>query len=190
MQAERTQEQPGAGARTPADVSTLLVELGRACKGWSFYPPDHPARAELLDRTWRAWQGDLHRHGPLALEIRRGAFWLPGADAPISSRSDDTARQLYVRSVRRVVFDPALDAPTLAGFLDTLVTDADALQADGGFEAAFYAGASRRGVQVNEVDWRAVLEPEETTVLNELIHDASAATGADDEALSELPEID
>jgi len=36
----------------------------------------------------------------------------------------------------------------------------------------------------------AILEPEETAVLNELVHDASAATGADDEALNELPEID
>lgn len=166
MQAERTQEQPGAGGRSPADVSTLMVELGRACKGWSFYPPDHPARAELLDRTWRAWQGDLRRHGPLPLEIRRGAFWVPGAEAPVSSRSDDTARQLYVRSVRRVVFDAALDAATLASFLDVLATDPDALQASGGFEAVFYAGAARRGVQVNEVDWRAVLD------------DAATETGA------------
>jgi hypothetical protein len=29
----------------------LMVELGRAFKGWSFYPPDHPARPNLLDRT-------------------------------------------------------------------------------------------------------------------------------------------
>jgi len=158
VQAERTHEQLGAGGRTPADVSTLMVELGRAFKGWSFYPPDHPARAELLDRAWRAWRGDLRRNGPLALEIRRGAFWLPGADAPISSRSDDTARQLYVRAVRRVVFDAALDAPTLAGFLDVLVADADALQADGGFEEAFFGGAARQGLQVNETDWRSVLE--------------------------------
>jgi len=158
VQAERTHEELGASGRTPADVSTLMVELGRAFKGWSFYPPDHPARAELLDRAWRAWQGDLRRHGPLALEIRRGAFWLPGAEAPISTRADDTARQLYLRAVRRVIFDGALDASTLAAFLDVLVADADALQANGGFEEAFYAGAARQGVQVNEVDWRAVLE--------------------------------
>jgi HEAT repeat protein len=158
VQAERTHDELGASGRTPADVSTLMVELGRAFKGWSFYPPDHPARAELLDRAWRAWQGDLRRNGPLALEIRRGAFWLPGAEAPISTRADDTARQLYLRSVRRVVFDAAIDVPTLTAFLDVLVADADALQANGGFEEAFYAGGARQGVQVNEVDWRALLD--------------------------------
>lgn len=33
-------------------------------------------------------------------------------------------------------------------------------------------------------------EPEEKEELTELIHSASAATGADDEALAQLPELD
>lgn len=36
----------------------------------------------------------------------------------------------------------------------------------------------------------AVLEPEEKQDLQELISDASAATGADDEALNQLPELE
>lgn len=36
----------------------------------------------------------------------------------------------------------------------------------------------------------AVIEPEEKQELAELIHDAAAATGADDEALRSLPELD
>jgi HEAT repeat protein len=153
-------EDPGAAGRTPADVSALLVELGRAFKGWSFYPEGHPARHELLDRAWRAFSGELRRGGPLALEIRRGAFWMPGAEAPMATRADDTARQLFVRSVRRVVFDSALDAPTLSAFLDVLVTDAEALEGAGGFESVFYAGP-RRGVHVNEANWHALLERSE-----------------------------
>jgi len=151
-------EEPGAVGRTPADVSVLLVELGRALKGWSFYPAGHPARQELLDRTARAFQGELRRNGALALEIRRGAFRLPGSEAPIGAgRLDDLARQLFVRSVRHVVFDAALDPTSLAAFLDVLATDADALAAAGGFEAGFYTGM-RHGIQVNEVDYRALLE--------------------------------
>lgn len=150
-------EDLGAGGRSPADVSTLLLELGRAGKGWAFYPPEHRARAELLDRAWRAWQGELRRGGPLELSIRRGAFWLPDAEAPLATRADDTARQLYLRSVRRVVFDAALDRSSFAAFLDVLTLDPDALAAAGGFEAAFYTGP-RHGIQVNEADWRALLE--------------------------------
>ena len=153
-----TSEEPGAVGRNPADVSALLVELGRALKGWSFYPAGHPARQELLDRTARAFQGELRRNGGLALDIRRGAFWLAGGDAPIGAgRLDDLARQLFVRSVRHVAFDAALDATSLAAFLDVLATDADALAAAGGFESAFYTGM-RHGCRVNEVDYRALLE--------------------------------
>lgn len=36
----------------------------------------------------------------------------------------------------------------------------------------------------------AILEPEEKEELTELIYNASAATGADDDALSQLPELD
>jgi HEAT repeat protein len=156
QQAERTSRDPVAVGRTAADVSSLLVELGRVLKGWHFYPPEHPTRRELVDRAWRAWSGELRRSGPLGLEIRRGAFWLPGGEAPIG-RGEDTARQLYVRSVRRVVFDPELDAATFAAFLDVLATDPEALEAQGGFEAVFYAEA-RKGIQVNEADWRSLVE--------------------------------
>lgn len=45
-------------------------------------------------------------------------------------------------------------------------------------------------IEFNTKNHDAVLEPEEMAELNELIHDASAATGAEDEALAELPEID
>ncbi|HTY18773.1 MAG TPA: HEAT repeat domain-containing protein [Myxococcota bacterium] len=153
-----TSQEPGAVGRTPADVSVLLVELGRALKGWSFYPAGHPARQELLDRTARAFQGELRRNGALGLEIRRGAFWLPASQAPIGpGRLDDLARQLFVRSVRHVVFDAALDATSLAAFLDVLAMDEDALAAAGGFETCFYTGM-RHGVQVNEVDYRVLLE--------------------------------
>ncbi|WP_293772034.1 hypothetical protein [uncultured Corynebacterium sp.] len=42
----------------------------------------------------------------------------------------------------------------------------------------------------NAANADAVLEPEEKEELAALIHDAAAATGADDEALRSLPELD
>ena len=156
-EAESMQEDLGASGRSVADVSTLLLELGRAGKAWAFYPPEHPARAELLDRAFRAWHGELRRGGPLELSIRRGAFWLPGAESPLTTRADDTARQLYLRSVRRVIFDAELDPATLAAFLDVLTMEPDTLSSTGGFEATFYT-TPRHGIQVNEADWRALRE--------------------------------
>lgn len=173
-ESESMRDDLGAARRSPADISTLLLELGRAGKGWAFYPPGHPARAELLDRAWRAWHGELRRGGPLELSIRRAAFWLPGADTPLTARADDTARQLYLRSVRRVIFDEALNPATLAAFLDVLTLDSELLAAAGGFEATFYTDP-RHGIQVNDADWHALLEQPRTEPTLEI----------DDEALAE-----
>ena len=157
MNRDATGEQRGGTNRTTADVCATLVELGRTLKGWSFYPCGHGARRELLDRSWRALQGELRRNGPLALAVRRGVLWLMDSDVPIGAgRIDDLASQLEERAVRRLVFEADLDADTLSAFLDTLVSTPEALAAEGGFEASFYDG-SRRGLQVNEADWRNLL---------------------------------
>jgi hypothetical protein len=80
-----------------------------------------------------------------------------GSDVAIGvGRVDDLARQLEERAIRRLVFEADLDADTLSAFLDALVTAPEALAEDGGFEATFYDG-SRRGLQVNEADWRNLL---------------------------------
>ena len=88
-------------------------------------------------------------------------------------------------------FDPAV-LPELKALLETMLDDLDHLPADPPAEqlVEVVQGVVDKLAAFNRTHGDAVLEPEETTVLNELIHDASAATGADDEALSELPEID
>lgn len=150
-------EATGGTSRTTADVCATLVELGRSLKGWTFYDSGHEARLELLDRAFHALQGELRRNGPLGLEVRRGAFFLAGSDVAIGAgRVDELARQLYERAVQRVVFEAELDLQTLRAFLDVLVLDPGVLAEEGGFEAGFYEG-SRRGLQVNDVDWRNLL---------------------------------
>ena len=55
-----------------------------------------------------------------------------------------------------MVFDAEIDAPALAAFLDVLVLDPEAVAQGGGFEALLFAEA-RRGIRVNESDWRTAL---------------------------------
>ena len=157
MERDATGEARGGTSRTTADVCATLAELGRTLKGWNFYERGHTARRDLLDRSWRALQGELRRNGPLGLEVRRGAFFLAGSDTPLGTgRIDELARHLYERAVRRVVFEADVDIQTLGAFLDVVVTDPGVLGEEGGFEASFYEG-TRRGVQVNDVDWRNLL---------------------------------
>ncbi len=157
MDREAAADAPSGTNRTSADVCATLVELGRSLKGWSFYQRGHGARHELLDRCWRVLQGEVRRNGPLALDVRRGGFCLVGSDLVIGAgRVDELARQLEQRAVRLLVFEADLDAETLTAFLDVLLATPETLAAEGGFEANFYDGR-RRGLQVNDADWRQLL---------------------------------
>jgi HEAT repeat protein len=157
MQERATAEAREVG-RTAQDACATLVELGRALKGWLFYEDGHPDRRDLLDRAWRVVRSEIARGGPLALEVRRGAFWLAGTDVAVGvGRVDELARRFYERAVGRVAFDVELDADSLGGLLDVLATPPEDVAGAGGFELLFYTG-SRRGVRINDSDWRALLE--------------------------------
>ena len=158
MVEERTQESPGRG---PADVATLLIELGRALKACRFYPPEHPARKATLDRGFRAWQSELGRAGALDLELRQRAFRIAGTSDPIGRGAlDDLARELVHRAVRRIHFAPGLGAEEFAALVAVLSLDPDAVAAAGGIERAFYERSQAGGVTLNEVDYKAALERE------------------------------
>ncbi|MDO5669710.1 MAG: hypothetical protein Q4G50_06875 [Corynebacterium sp.] len=87
-------------------------------------------------------------------------------------------------------FDPAA-LPELKSILEKLLDTLDLLSDPEGEDLSKVVQAAIDELEAfNAKHDGAILEPEETAVLNELIHDASAATGAEDEALSELPEID
>ncbi|MDJ0867122.1 MAG: HEAT repeat domain-containing protein [Myxococcota bacterium] len=140
----------GARGRTPADVSTLLVELGRAVKGWGFYGAQDHERGELLDRCWRAWRGDLERHGELELTVRDSAFWLGTLRlASVPGWTEDLASALETRGLRRLRFQPDLDAPTLAAFFERVIAETEELERRGGFEASYHR-KPRHGLAVND----------------------------------------
>lgn len=82
--------------------------------------------------------------------------------------------------------------PELKSLLEKLLNTLDALPADPTAETlgAVIQTSIDELEEFNTRQHGAVLEPEEKQELEELIHDASAATGADDEALAELPEFD
>lgn len=87
-------------------------------------------------------------------------------------------------------FDPAV-LPDLKKILENLLDTLDLLSDPPAEELVKVVRAAVEELEAFNVKHdNAILEPEEAAELNELIHDASAATGADDEALAELPEID
>ncbi len=141
--------QAGPAPRSAADVSTLLVELGRAMRGLEFYAEGERARSEILERSFQAWRAELARSGPLRIEVRRGAFWIGGSDIPVGrGRLDELARCFARRDVRRLDCTPDLEPEAFQALAGVLVTDPTTLEEAGGVEAWHHA-AERRGVRLN-----------------------------------------
>jgi hypothetical protein len=135
--------------RSASDLATLLVELGRVVKGRAFYGPGDPKLTSLFRRGFRAWQGDLKRHGALELEIGPTGFWSSGSRSAIArSELDGLAAEFSARGVRRVRFAMDIDAEALAAFVELLASDRAVIEASGGFERALYAWVPA-GIVVN-----------------------------------------
>lgn len=101
----------------------------------------------------------------------------------------------YLKEEEKEFWEAPFDAavlPRLRTILESFLDDMDKLPDDP--EGSLLSAAVRPTVDklaaFNQKNADAVLEPEEKEELTELIHSASAATGADDEALAQLPELD
>ena len=141
--------EPAKDGRSAADLATLLVELGRVVKGRAFYEPGDPKLNSLFRRGFRAWQGDLKRHGALELEIGPTGFWSSRPRSAIARRElGGLAAECCARGLRRVRFEVDIDAEALAAFVELLASDRTVIDANGGFERALYARVPA-GIVVN-----------------------------------------
>ncbi len=111
----------GWGERTAADVSSLMVELGRVAKAIPFYGTDTDTAQTLGERACRALHADLARAGPLELEVGDEAFHLAGV--PGSFGSDHLARAargLERAGVQRIRFTEVVSTASLMSFIGSL----------------------------------------------------------------------
>ena len=120
-QVERPREFPASGGRTPSDVATLLLELGRVVKARQFYAEGDPALAELVDRGFRSFRAEIERHGRLELEIGpTGVRMAEGSEPVFRGRLDDLARELSRGDVRALRLESDLDLRAFRTLVDAL----------------------------------------------------------------------
>lgn len=141
-----------AGARTPADITSLLMEFSRALKGYQFYPDGHPQLKETLERSLRSWQSNLENFGPLELDIQRGSFRLTGSKLAFGKGTlDDLARELAIRGIRRMRAEPDRASESFQALMKLLQVDADVLLEEGG-ASAWLIQNQVIGLTLNELD--------------------------------------
>jgi hypothetical protein len=141
--------------RTKTDVTSLLLELARALRGFSFYRETDPQRRTLLDRAFRAVSGELSRSGSIDLELKEAGFWVAGLSEAIESDGVLTPLKTALRThnLSRLCIDPSLTRTALHGFFDLLGQPVDRFKSPDSF-AQFLAARDSQGLRLNDLDDR------------------------------------
>lgn len=143
-------------ARTPADVASLLLELSRALRGFSFYSDTDARRRRLADRVHQALLNELSRAGDLDLAVIDGGFELPGLPEAVVTEGAvrEFEKALRQRGIGRLQLDSTLTRDAVHGFLELLERSNGRAADPEGF-ARTLAARDTRGFRINEIDGAA-----------------------------------
>lgn len=138
--------------RTPADLSSLLLELARALRGLAFYGETDPGRGEFVDRAFRAFESELTRAGPIDLRIDPSGFRLEGLETPVSCSGvlGEVAQILERHQIERLRFEATLTRHALHALLDLLLQQRGRFETPQHFLRALTARTST-GIEINDL---------------------------------------
>jgi len=151
----------GRATRTKTDVTSLLLELARVLRGFSFYRETDAQRRPLIDRAFRAASGELSRGGAIELDITKSGFWIAELSETIESDGvlGPLETALHVHGLSRLCLDPTLTRTALHAFFDLLGRPAGRFESPEDFTKSLAARDSQ-GLRLNDIeDRRATATP-------------------------------
>jgi HEAT repeat protein len=144
---------PDAGA----DASRPLGDVYKALKATGFYPKKHPARLQLISQAHHALSRLMAGRELLLVTSRLGFTETDGGrKVTPTPMTGALARELFVRSIRRLTVLPDLTTDDLRGFLFLLTISPQDIEAAGGMERLM-AEHGIRTIWSNEIDMAAIL---------------------------------
>jgi hypothetical protein len=166
----------GRATRTKTDVTSLLLELTRALRGFSFYSETDAQRRRLLDRAFRAVSGDLSRSGAIDFQLTETGCCVVGLSETIESDAVLGPLEAALRShgLNRLCIDQSLTRNALHGLFDLLRQPCDRFDSAEDFVRVLGARDSQ-GLQLNDIDDR---DTETTPKLSTTPPRASASLGS------------
>ncbi len=166
----------GRATRTKTDVTSLLLELTRALRGFSVYCETDAQRRRLLDRAFRALSGDLSRSGAIDLQLTETGFCVAGLSETIESDAVLGPLEAALRNhgLDRLCIDQSLTCNAMHGLFDLLGQPGNRFESAEDFARALGARDSQ-GLRLNDIDDR---HTETTPKLSATPPRASASLGS------------
>lgn len=110
--------------RTAPELAALLLALLRVVKARRLLEPGDAKLSGVFQLSYRSWQSDLERRGPLVLEVSELGFREANAKGLLAHAQLETLQHgLLSRGVCALEVDADLDADGFAGFVEVLATN-------------------------------------------------------------------
>lgn len=114
-------------------VEESFIELAKAFRLVSFYPPGHPQRRAVLDRVHSVLRANITPGGEMSLEFSKdGALW---EKKPLGHKSDQglsMGKEIFLRRVKAMRIPGGVSAKGISALLTALTIDQEDLEAQGG----------------------------------------------------------
>ncbi len=151
IQPESAPRPTGWGSRTVNDVTSLLLELARAHRGFDFYGETSPQRESLCNRAFRALSSEINRAGPIEFLIetqglRPGEFTQSIETHGVLGEFEDALRR---HDLLRLSLTEPLTSTALHGLLDQLVRPPERFGSGADF-AQTLAARDTSGITLND----------------------------------------
>ncbi len=149
---DRAQARGHWATRTNTDAKSLLLELARALRGFSFYDETAPERQPLVDRAYRALAGELTRAGPIEFEDGPNGFEILDLSQPIEAGDVLAPLESALRThcLKRVRLEPTLSRNALHGFFALLGQHGSRFDNPEGFVRSLEA-RDAQGIELNGI---------------------------------------
>lgn len=149
-------------SRSPADATSILLELTRALRGFAARDGSPTRRRAMAERAFQAVSADVARAGALEIVVRGETFDVTDLAERLDARGglSDLRRCLADHAIERLCLDADLTIDALQGLLELLLRPAD-----GDVRAFLRTLAARdaRGVRLNDIDEQADTLPRALT---------------------------
>ena len=146
---------------------SALLEMAKALRALSIYPPRHPQRDRLMELAFNALQGTLSRIGDLSCQVARSGFLMQQLKlGHENAMIRELAQEMHLRQLKSFSLRRELTLSDFTRFLELLLEDPDKFR-QGGFIENWCKSHRVMTVWINEIDFSRLVSssgPEENLI--------------------------
>lgn len=158
-----------ASAQAPAQkrvlsaLERILIEVQKAVRAVSFYPPGHPMLAQIQTKAYEQVAKAASYFGELALEIGRSGITYEGVQLNTGNEAlRSLASQLFKRRMKKLIILEGVTPQEFSAFLEAAALDTEEVYLRGGIDTILIQ-ASVSHIWSNQVDFNRLREAEQAT---------------------------